>query len=105
MKTKHTPGPWRKSATTQNAVICDSITGHDCKTNVDYYGGHLIAESIFSEADRDLIASAPDLLEALQDLLDGADAAVAAKAVGPHWWHHGRAKARAAIAKATGSAT
>lgn len=93
METKHTPGPWRKSATTQNAVICDSITGHDCKTNVDYYGGHLIAESIFSEADRDLIASAPDLLEALQDLLI---------------FDNGKPEfdaARAAIAKATGSAT
>ena len=41
--------------------------------------------------------AAQQALEALENMLNGADAAVSAKAVGPHWWHHGRAKSRLAI--------
>lgn len=62
----HTPGPWRVYG---GCVVCDSrindgSTGHD---DVNYYGGgHLICESVYHEADRNLIAAAPDMLVALK---------------------------------------
>lgn len=97
MSTKHTPGPWRLSETARDAVVCDDVSGHDTSDNVDYYEGHLIAESIIGSANRLLIAAAPDLLEALEWMLhahgadvDGGESDVIDKA-------------RAAIAKATGS--
>lgn len=61
---KHTPGPWRIGANS-GAVISDHAVEHgpngcDC---VEYYGGHLIAESI-AECNRPLIAAAPELIQA-----------------------------------------
>ena len=93
METKHTTGPWRLSETARDAVVCDSDSGHDNPDVVTCYGGHLIAESISTNANRDLIAAAPDLLDALIHC---------ATDEGPEqeWLN----KARAAIAKATGSA-
>lgn len=64
----HTPGPWRQGASF-GAVVCDTEinphyeSGHDC---VEYYGGHLIAESIIREDDARLISASPDLLAALE---------------------------------------
>lgn len=40
-------------------------TGH---SDVDYYGGYLIAESIPTVAIANLIAAAPDMLEALENI-------------------------------------
>lgn len=61
--TKHTPGPWRVS---RGAVVADhpvpEIGGSDA---TDYYGGHLIAESIAPQ-NRAVIAAAPDMLAALK---------------------------------------
>lgn len=37
--------------------------------NEQYYGGHLIAESIPSPAHQDLIAAAPEMLRALKSIL------------------------------------
>jgi hypothetical protein len=37
------------------------------RTEVDWYGGDLVAESIFHKPDRDLIANAPTWLRALLD--------------------------------------
>lgn len=67
----YTPGPWRVN---NGAVVSDYPidtngvnTGHN---NKEYYGGYLIAESIFRDEDRNLIAAAPELFEALIALLD-----------------------------------
>ena len=73
-KVKHTPGPWRlgKYKTT---VLADSRTKSwpDEQTRqrdeVIPYGGDLIAESIFNEANARLIATAPELLEVCQAVL------------------------------------
>jgi hypothetical protein len=65
----HTPGDWRPGKA-GGTVVCDTPvnakdTGHGA---VDYYGGHLIAESIWRKADVDLIAAAPKLLAACEVL-------------------------------------
>lgn len=70
---KHTPGPW-KQGKTGGTVISDTPleterainTGHDC---VEYYGGHLIAESILKESDKNLIIAAPELLTSCEKAL------------------------------------
>lgn len=56
----HTPGPWRLGKNSDD-VVADSPSGHDDESAVEYYGGHLVAESICSR-NRALIASAPELL-------------------------------------------
>lgn len=59
----HTPGPWRPSASASDAVVCDESTREYYNDDaVEYYGGHLIAESIATDANRELIAAAPELL-------------------------------------------
>ena len=58
----HTPGPWRRG--TNGGVVSDypvpEIGGSDA---VEFYGGHLIAESV-APRNEPIIAAAPDLLEA-----------------------------------------
>lgn len=62
---KHTPGPWRFGKNSDD-VVADQPAGHSEESDhVDYYGGHLVAESICSH-NRSLIAAAPELLEALE---------------------------------------
>ena len=90
METKHTPGPWND--------------GMDSKGNFIYmqrYGDpYLRPEDINEEwqANLRLVSSAPDLLEALNELANGYSG---------NRWDVGIAlrlkKARAAIAKATGA--
>lgn len=70
MEAKHTPGPWRLSETASDSVVCDVNSGHDHPDVIAYYGGHLIAESIHNDANRALIAAAPDLLQALIEITD-----------------------------------
>ena len=65
-ESKHTPGPWRQGI--PGTVVCDTPTGHDGHGATDYYGGHLVAESIASPADAALIARAPDLLRENESL-------------------------------------
>jgi len=72
----HTRGPWRVGLG-DRCVISESPlpdyiggTGHD---DTDFYGGHLIAESIWRPDDARLIAAAPDLLNALTGLADAAE--------------------------------
>jgi hypothetical protein len=64
----HTPGPWRV-AENHGAVVADADSGHDDPWNIEYYGGHLIAESI-DPRNRPIIAAAPELLVALRDCGD-----------------------------------
>lgn len=95
----HTQGPWRAGSGTggKGSVVSDQLAegalgGSDA---VDYYGGNLIAESVAQE-NIPLIAAAPELLAVLQELVD-----IEGPQPGTSEW---AAKARAAIAKATGAA-
>ena len=87
MKTLHTPGPWHVGSKYPTDVYADRA-------------GHAIARAVNPqhdgecEANARLMRAAPELLEALQDMLRLADA---------EGWE-GFPKARAAIAKATGGA-
>ena len=80
-KPKHTPGPWKvvyeeikgdpkhSIYTTENKYIADVPVGF-------YHGGlklHLHDTSDHAEANANLIAAAPDLLEACQELINRAD--------------------------------
>lgn len=59
---KHTPGPWEISG--------DSIvSGDTCIANIETDGGYE-ASSEEREANSSLISSAPELLSALEDLLE-----------------------------------
>jgi hypothetical protein len=55
MKTQHTPGPWEISK-----------IGNDYDQHSIYAGDALVANSVEGEANARLIASAPELLEALK---------------------------------------
>lgn len=67
---EYSKGNWQIGKT-GGTVITDcpegftATTGHDA---TESYGGYLIAESILKPADAHLIAAAPDLLRALEDL-------------------------------------
>jgi hypothetical protein len=92
MTTKHTPGPWAV-ADVGEVVVC--ATG---RTLCDVYSSPATGDEQ-ADADANLIAAAPDLLEALE---------------AAHWWlvffgtdhlEPVRARCRAAIAKARGQST
>lgn len=73
---KHTPGPWR-AGKTGGAVVSDTAIEHgpggcDC---VEYYGGHLIGESI-AKCNVALIAAAPELLHAAKHALESAESVI-----------------------------
>jgi len=95
-----TPGPWRVGKC-KSVVACDAIiegaiaTGHNARDEKewDYYGGNLIAESIFRIEDACLISAAPDMYAALKKIAES--------------WADGfstvaRAEIEAALAKAEG---
>ncbi len=85
---KHTPGPWRISdARSTKVVLIDDAKGQAV--------GELVWADVRNPADARLIAAAPDLLDALKDLVSvlGADSGEAEIVA-----------ARAAIAKAGGAA-
>ncbi len=71
MSEKFTPGPWRvgKCSSSMAVVVADfpvpEISGSD---EIEYYGGHLIAESI-TPANARLAAAAPDMYEALKNYI------------------------------------
>lgn len=84
----HTPGPWFVDGDDPEGAVTDS--------------GPLLIHVVDSDhpaEDTRLIAAAPELLEALRDLLDVAEDALD----GVDEWD-ARGKARAAIAKARGEA-
>lgn len=89
----HTQGPWRAG---RGCVVADhpvpEMGGSDA---VDYYGGHLIAESIAPQ-NIPLISTAPEMLALLQELVD-----IEGAQPGNQVWAE---KVLAAIAKATGVA-
>lgn len=89
---KHTPGQW--------FINRESTDCPDGKLSIEVYGDYFIAqvdEGVCQEANARLIAAAPELLEALQEIVAAAD--------GSGWSQLDAklAKARAAIKKATGA--
>lgn len=58
----HTPEPWRDGIC--GGIVADGDTGHDSPDNVDFYGGHLICESV-TPRNRVLLREAPRLLREL----------------------------------------
>lgn len=92
---KHTPGPWLREGNTIYTLthsgwrkgveqLCNRFAAHVAAYHVDCQPEEM-------EANVQLMAAAPDLLEALKGFIDGAEAM--------GWYTD---KARAAIAKATG---
>jgi hypothetical protein len=51
---QHTPGPWKVTKTTRGAAVLSSSNGYICQP---------------SEEDANLIAAAPDMAEALQNII------------------------------------
>lgn len=92
MSAAHTQGPWRSG---RGCVVADhpvpEMNGSDA---VEYYGGHLIAESIAPQ-NIPVISAAPEMLALLQELVD-----IEGAQPGTQVWAE---KVLAAIAKATGS--
>ena len=99
----YTKGPWHAEV----SVIVDSWQGY--KQTIDIHSGSVLIASYETsyveypdtneenEANAHLLAAAPDLLEALQELFaDGAGVSYAN-------WTHAQHKANSAIKKATGS--
>lgn len=96
---KHTPGPWVIDHETRPAEVC-CIYGTNHPNSFVYVRGALgywSADRDENMANATLIAAAPELLEALRELLAEAEDGIATSPLA-------RSKARAAIAKATGAA-
>lgn len=66
-----TPGPWEVDKEGRAFVVNSQI--HNGDANDQFYGGELIAESIFNPDDRKLIAAAPELLEICKALVSLVD--------------------------------
>ncbi|HEX7931169.1 MAG TPA: hypothetical protein VF470_09740 [Sphingomicrobium sp.] len=98
MSAGHTPGPW--------AVHCSYIYAPDGAIIAQVHNPGSNASDYPLEANRDLMAAAPELLDRLHDVVIAIDALLAApddEGRRPHAKHFADA-ARAAIAKATGAA-
>ncbi|HET6499041.1 MAG TPA: hypothetical protein VFH17_08335 [Coriobacteriia bacterium] len=70
---EHTGGTWRPSTKSGGAIVSDIVldepylnTGHN---ETEYYGGHLIAESVRAN-NRPIIAAAPEMLATLDAVRD-----------------------------------
>ncbi len=98
MTTQHTPGPW--SVTDGHYPSFKEIRGPSFKISVVMWATDLTDDDYRKrDADLRLIAAAPDLLEALKDIVGFWDSIVPTDAV-----NQMHINARAAIAKATGGA-
>jgi hypothetical protein len=87
---KHTPGPWTWVEGYNG--LYGSGKDNDVLTFADYEGMYLSYSNKYTHGNARLIAAAPDLLEALKNVIRGV----------PDTWD-GVIKARAAIAKAEGT--
>lgn len=89
MKTDHTPGPWTIQHGHSNRVYL-----------IDNAQGHALGEIVYSDtrnpADAQLIAAAPDMLDALQSIPP-------CNHTEPHMLACFKCKARAAVYKAIGA--
>ena len=73
MEFKGTKGKWKIGNHFSNIVTDEkparpSYSEEDFESEKKYYGGYLVTESVSRKADAQLIAAAPELLEALQDV-------------------------------------
>ena len=98
MTTKHTPGPWHFGVETIGQTI-DHAANYICAANTNT----IVCADIDSADDARLIAAAPDLLAALQELVAEWDWLQAAEdhRTGYTLDTNGVQMARAAIARAT----
>ena len=66
----HTPGPWTyaKAGGTITAYDTTEKDQYTTESDMEAYGGYMIAESAFNPHNAYLIAAAPDLLEALKSV-------------------------------------
>ena len=96
----HTPGPWRvSSALPTKTRGIDILAGHSRMTASVYLHPHYMADDAAADhANAKLVAAAPDLLAALQAIIDLDDGDA------PDLWHFEKEfdAGRAAIAKALG---
>lgn len=103
MKTKHTPGPWQVNGSWLNI---ETGNRHTAVESVLPGGFGMVAslEHSFTreseEANARLIAAAPELLEALKELVNDGECYCADNVASKETCRH--CKARAAIAKAQG---
>ncbi len=108
MSTKHTPGPWRTEREGFSTVYVEARIDGGLIQEVAACGP-TEAGLEQQEANASLIAAAPDLLEALKEMVAGdAEAIEEAQALGVPFPEEMLAtfkKARAAIARATGETT
>lgn len=72
MKPNHTPGPWRVNPEGFNEDCGSVIVSEDGKHSVvSAYGGQYCTGFVdMSEANAALIAAAPEMLQALKDIVD-----------------------------------
>lgn len=88
----YTPGPWRRGKQGGSVVADVPVPEMGGSDAVEYYGGHLVAESI-TPSNAKLIAAAPDMLALLAELID-----IEGPQPGHIEWAN---KVKAVIAKAT----
>lgn len=63
----YTPGPWFEGHL-YASIVAQSPTGIDDGENRAVYGGHLVAESVVSQGNRDLIRAAPQMAGLLKTI-------------------------------------
>lgn len=91
MSTKHTKGPWRTIDVRDSTHVYDITTdGKSIATIWQYNKGQKVIDAFEQQANARLIAAAPELLEALHELI-----------MTDYKGINARAKALAAIDKAT----
>ena len=104
MTVRHTPGPWRYVASIpEDGANCWWLCREGMPRLESEIGCVNGPQCSVTEADARLIAAAPDLLEALQEVLPMLEALLLVDRRQPEPGSVGH-KARAAIAKATGDA-
>ena len=65
-----TPGPWRPSKCGGGVIADSPISTHSSDSNVEYYGGFLVCESVL-KGNLSLLVAAPLLLQACEAVLGG----------------------------------
>lgn len=96
---KHTPGPWSVAGVTIYSLNKNEVNRFDARVQQGWDDSQERTSRAECEANARLIAAAPDLLEALEAMLEAYDDGVGKDWERPYWL-----KAHAAIAKATGQA-